>query len=95
MKKLNGNIFKQAKKLLRSKSILDMNGEELTTVKAALIPLDLLPQFQDMTTNEGLEKLSKMFDGGIKSPGCRRQNSIRRKDGMISKLTMSKQTREG
>jgi len=59
----NGNIFRQAKQLLRSKSIFDMTEEEVTTVGAAMIPLDLLPQFNDKTTDEGLEKLSKMFDG--------------------------------
>jgi len=61
--RLNGNIFRQAKKLLRSKSVFDMTEEEETVVGAAMIPLDLLPQFNDMTRDEGLEVLSKMFDG--------------------------------
>jgi len=60
--RLNGNIFRQAKKLLRSKSVFDMTEEEETVVGAAMIPLDLLPQFNDMTRDEGLEVLSKMLD---------------------------------
>lgn len=34
---LNGNIYREAKQLLRNKNILEMNGEELITVKAALL----------------------------------------------------------
>ena len=59
---LNGNIFRQAKELIQSKSIFDMNEDELTTVKAANIPLDVLPEFGSLTTLEGLEALARMFE---------------------------------
>ena len=59
----NGNIFREAKELLQSKSVLDMNEEEITTVKAAMITLDILPGFRDKTIDEGLEELAKMVDG--------------------------------
>lgn len=62
MDMLNGNIFREAKQLLRDKPILEMNGEEVLTVKAAMIPLDILPQFNDKTVDEGLEELAKIFD---------------------------------
>ncbi len=64
------NIFKQAKALLLSKSILDMDEEELTTVNAAQIPLNM-SEFNDKTTDEGLEELAKMFDGRDKNHGHR------------------------
>ena len=59
---LNGNIFREARKLLRDKPILEMTGEELITVKAALIPLDILPEFNNLTTLEGLERLEGIYD---------------------------------
>lgn len=59
---LNGNIFREAKELLRDRSLLEMDGEELIIVKAALIPLNILPEFNDITTEEGLEALARMFD---------------------------------
>ena len=62
MATLNGNIFREAKKLLQDKPILEMNQEELTTVKAALIPLNILAEFNDKTIDEGLEELAKMVD---------------------------------
>lgn len=59
---LNGNIFREARQLLQDKTILEMNGEELITVKAALIPLNILPEFNDKTIYEGLEELAKIWD---------------------------------
>lgn len=63
------NIFRQAKRLLDTKPIEEMGYEEVLTVKAALIPLDILPEFNDMTTDEGLEDLSRLFDGAYKETG--------------------------
>jgi len=57
MMTLNGNIFRQAKELLHTKPIKEMAKEEVLTVKAATIPLDILPEFNDMTIDEGLEEL--------------------------------------
>lgn len=59
---LNGNVFREAKDLLRDKNIFELNEEELTTVKPALIPLDILPEFNDKTTDQGLEELAKIWD---------------------------------
>lgn len=59
---LDGNIFREARQLLQDKPMLVMNGEELITVKAAMIPLNILPQFNDIPIDEGLEKLAKMWD---------------------------------
>lgn len=58
---LNNNIFRQAKELLQAKSIDEMTQEEVLTIKAATIPLDILPEFSDMTTEEGLEYLARLF----------------------------------
>lgn len=59
---LNGNIFREAKELLKAKPMMYMDGEELITVKTALIPLDILPEFNDLTTLEGLERLESIYD---------------------------------
>lgn len=59
---LNGNIFREAKELLDTKPIEEMTQEEVTIVKAATIPLNILPEFNDMTTDEGLEELARLFD---------------------------------
>ncbi|GAI66364.1 unnamed protein product [marine sediment metagenome] len=59
---LNGNIFQQASQLLKNKPIEEMTQEEVLTVKAAKIPLDILPELSDLTTLDGLEELAKMFD---------------------------------
>ncbi len=56
------NIFRLAKQLLRTKPIGEMTGKELTAVKAALIPLNILPEFNDKTISQGLEELSRLFD---------------------------------
>lgn len=58
----NNNIFRQAQVLLQQKPVSEMNEEELHIVNAATIPLNTLPQFNDMTIEEGLEELAKMAD---------------------------------
>ncbi len=59
---LNGNIFKEAKELLREdKPISEMTEEEVLTIKAAMIPLNL-PEFQDSTIDQGLEELANILD---------------------------------
>lgn len=72
---LNGNIFRRAKQLLRDKSIFEMNEEEVLTVKAAQIPLDILPQFNDKTVDEGLEELAQIYDEA--SHGVRENQVLR------------------
>lgn len=62
MATLDGNIFREAGELLETKPFSDMNGEELITVKAALIPLGILPEFSDLTTLDGLKGLARLFD---------------------------------
>jgi len=58
----NNNIFREAKELLNTKPIEEMTQEELLMVKTAFMPLTLLPQFNDMTTDQGLEYLSRLFE---------------------------------
>ena len=57
-----GNIFEEARQLLREKSIMDLAGEELLTVKAAMIPLNMLPEFDNLTPVQGLKALANMYD---------------------------------
>ena len=61
IKSMTNNIFREARQLLRDKPVSEMNEEELHIVNAAAIPLNILPEFNDMTIDEGLEKLSKIF----------------------------------
>lgn len=70
------NIFKQAKQLLDTKPVEEMNYEEVLTVKTAMIPLNILPEFNDINIDEGLEKLAKLLDeanrqqvSGVKGDG--------------------------
>lgn len=56
------NIFREAQVLLREKPISEMDYDEVMTVKAAEIPLDLLKMFNDLTTEEGLKALVKMVE---------------------------------
>jgi len=58
------NLFRRARQLLRNKSVLEMNKQELSTVKAAQIPLGLLPEFNDLTTDQGLALLARILEGG-------------------------------
>ena len=69
MATLNGNIFKQAKQLLKTKPIEEMTEVEVLTVKAATIPLKILPDFNGMTTDEGLGELARLFDEAYKENG--------------------------
>lgn len=57
------NIFREAKQLLNTKSPEEMSYEEVLTVKAAMIPINLLHQFENRTILEGLEDLAKIFNG--------------------------------
>lgn len=59
---LDGNIFREARDLLKTKPFEEMNGEEIITVKAAVIPLIILPEFSNKTTDESLRILEKIFD---------------------------------
>ncbi len=58
----NNKLFREAQALRREKPISELNEEELLTVKAADIPLDLLRRFNDKTTDEGLEELVQMVE---------------------------------
>lgn len=58
----NDNIFRQTKQLLRDKSPLELNGEELEVVKMATMPLLLLRMFNRKTIDEGLEELAKIVE---------------------------------
>jgi len=60
---LDGNIFREAKQLLRDDPMMmNLAGEELITAKAALLPLNLLPEFDNKTIDWGLKKLAQMFE---------------------------------
>ena len=74
MATLNGNIFREAKQLLATKPIEEMSYEEVLTVKAAMISLDILPEFNDMSTDEGLGELARLFDARHPSSHCRLSN---------------------
>lgn len=57
------NLFRQAQLLLRDKPVLEMNEKEIEVVKIATMPLLLLREFNDKTTDEGLEELAKILEG--------------------------------
>lgn len=54
------NIFRQALEILDKDGTRTEEEEEL--LAAATIPLDILPEFNDMTTGEGLEELAKIVE---------------------------------
>jgi len=54
------DIFRQALKILDKK---DRTQEEEELLAAATIPLDLLPEFNELTTRKGLKELAKMAEG--------------------------------
>ncbi|KKL58546.1 hypothetical protein LCGC14_2224290 [marine sediment metagenome] len=58
----NGNIFRQAKQLLRDKSPLELNREELEVVKIATMPLLLLRMFNDKPIDDELKELAKIVE---------------------------------
>ena len=58
----NNNIFREARQLLQDKPVSEMNEEELHIVNAATIPLNILPSFNGMTIDEGLEELAKIVE---------------------------------
>jgi len=57
------SIFREAKRLLDTKKGSELSEEELLTINAATIPLNLLPEFNDKTIDEGLEELARMVEG--------------------------------
>ena len=59
------NIFREAKELLDTKDGRKMTEEEQELVSAAMIPLNILPHFNDMTIGEGLEELARIVDEAI------------------------------
>ncbi len=71
----NGNLFRQAQKLLKNKPIDEMTQGEVLTVKAATIPLTILPEFNDVTTDEGLEELAKMVEEDLETTVIARRAS--------------------
>jgi len=60
----NTNIFREAKHLLDTKKGSEMNEEELLTINAATIPLNIrgCPFPDDMTIGECLEELAKIVE---------------------------------
>ena len=65
----NNNPFRQAQQLLKTKPIGEMDYEEVLTVRDAVMPLTILPDFNDMTTDEGLEELAQLFDEAYNKKG--------------------------
>lgn len=59
---MDGNIFRQALEILHSRRGDEMSEEEEEIVAAAMIPLNMLPEFNDKTTDEGLEVLAKIVE---------------------------------
>ena len=70
MATLNGNIFREAKQLLRDKPVLEMDEEELEVVNVATMPLLLLRQFNDLTIDQGLEELANMGEEAQQDSGA-------------------------
>ena len=59
----NNNIFRQAKQLLDKKDNGgELTEEELGLVNTAMIPLLILPGFNDTPITEGLEELARMAE---------------------------------
>ncbi len=74
----NGNIFREAQQLLRDKPVLEMTGEEQSVVSIATLPLLLLPRFNDILMDDGLEWLAIVYDEVNGSGGCRKYQEARR-----------------
>ena len=56
------NIFREALMLLSTRNGEGMSDEERELLATALIPLMLLPQYQDIPIGEGLENLARMIE---------------------------------
>jgi len=56
------NIFREAQQILRWKHPLEMSKEEQEVISAAEIPLTILPRYNDMTTEAGLEDLAQAIE---------------------------------
>jgi hypothetical protein len=65
------NIFRQAKELLKKKTGSEMTDEERALVSQAIIPLNILTEFNDIKISEGLEILANLIESNHskKSPG--------------------------
>lgn len=68
---LNGNIFREAKELLETnpKPFSEMTEEEVLIIKAATIPLFILPEYNDISILDGLESLATLMEGYRASQG--------------------------
>ena len=56
------NIFREALNILRNHHGDEMGEEEQEIVAAAMIPLNMLPEFNDKTRDEGLEELASIVE---------------------------------
>lgn len=56
------NIFRVALEILDNKNGDELAKDEQKLLSAAMIPLFLLPQFNDMHLREGLEELAKIVE---------------------------------
>jgi len=57
------NLFLEAKQLLKKKdSGSELTEEELELINTATIPLMLLPEYNNIPINQGLEKLAKILE---------------------------------
>ncbi len=56
------NLFRQALEILNTKNG-DMTEEERELLSAAMIPLNILPGYNDIEVREGLEELAKIVEG--------------------------------
>lgn len=75
---LNGNIFRKAQQLRRDKPALEMTKEELGLVDLATYPLLLLPRFNDILIDDGLEFLASVYDEANGSGDYRKYQEARR-----------------
>lgn len=59
------NTFRQALEILDTKNGDELTEDEQELVAAAMIPLFLLPQFNDMPVGEGLEELARIVEENV------------------------------
>lgn len=78
MSLLSGNIFREAQQLLRAKPALEMTQEEQAVVSIATIPLFLLPRFNDILIDDGLEWLARVYDEANGSGDYQKYQEARR-----------------
>ena len=57
------NLFREAKQLLKKKdSGSKLTDEEQGLISTAIVPLMLLPEYNNIPINQGLEKLAKILE---------------------------------